>query len=238
MDFDRFASAVLVVAHPDDEVLWFSSVVGKVSRIVIAYEACDDLPGLGQSRRAASTEYPLGTAVFLRRPEPCSLSHVDWSNPQPTDYGMALNLSESREAQSRYRNAYDVLREDLLTHLNGASDVFTHNPWGEYGHPDHVQVSRLITWLGAELQFRTHFSSYIAPRSMRLASKFIPGLRRELLLQTDRALAERIKAKYVEHGCWTWHTAYTPPQTEAFLIHAESPPTEADSLPLNCLMTE
>jgi len=237
MAFNRFESAVLVVAHPDDEVLWFSSIVGKVSRVIIAYEACDDLPGLAERRHAASIEYPLSTAVFLRRPEPCSLAHVDWSNPEPTDYGMALNSPQSDGAEVRYRKAYDTLREDLSSRLSGASDVFTHNPWGEYGHPDHVQVSRLITRLGAELEFRTHFSSYISPRSMRFAAKFIPRLRGELLLETDRALAEHIKAKYIKHGCWTWHTSYTSPPSEAFLTHAERPPTEADSLPLNCLTT-
>jgi hypothetical protein len=237
MGFERFDSAVLVVAHPDDEVLWFSSVLGKVARIIIAYEACDDLPGLGESRRAASNSYPLPNALFLRRPEPCSLNYVDWFNPEPTDYGVALNRSTSPEPERRYRSAYDALRDELATLLGGVSDVFTHNPWGEYGHPDHVQVSRLVTTLGLQLGFRPHFSSYIAPRSMRLASRYIPHLRKELLLETDRALAERVKSVYVEHGCWTWHSAYAPPQTEAFLSQAESPPTEADSLPLNCLMT-
>ncbi len=115
--------------------------------------------------------------------------------------------------------------------------MFTHNPWGEYGHPDHVQVSRVVTELGAQLGFRTHFSSYIAPRSMRFASQFIPTLRKELLLPTDRTLAARIKAVYLEHGCWTWHTGYEPPETEAMLTQAEQTPTEADSFLLNCLMT-
>ncbi len=237
MGLPRFATAALVVAHPDDEVLWFSSVVGKVARVVIAYEACDDLPGLGQSRRAASEEYPLPTAVFLRRPEPCSLSHVDWSDPQPTEYGMALNRPQTAVADARYRDAFDGLRRDLRGHLGGVSDVFTHNPWGEYGHPDHVQVSRAVSSLAAELGFRAHFSNYIAPRSMRFASRFIPGLTQGVVLETDRALAGKVKAVYVRHGAWTWHADYSPPEAEAFLTSADRRPTEADSLPLNCLMT-
>src|SRR5690349_7171352 len=130
MTLSHFESAALVVAHPDDEVLWFSSVLGKVSRVVIAYEACDDLPGLGESRHAASNDYPLPNAVFLRRPEPCSLTHVDWATPEPNDYGMALKPSD---AEARYRNAYEALRSDLVGRLEGVTDVFTHNPWGEYG---------------------------------------------------------------------------------------------------------
>lgn len=237
MGFDRFGTAALVVAHPDDEVLWFSSVVGRVSHVIIAYEACDALPGLGDARRAASERYPLATVVFLRRPEPCSLWHVDWANPEPTEYGMALNGPESEEAEARYRIAYTTLSDDLGRLLRGTTDVFTHNPWGEYGHPDHVQVSRVVTSLGAKLGFRTHYSNYIAPRSMRLAARFTPGLRKSVALEPDRVLADRVKAVYAEQGCWTWHADYAPPASEAFLTPAESPPTEADSLPLNCLMT-
>lgn len=81
-------------------------VVGKVKRVIIAYEACDAWAGLGEARHAASETYPLATAVFLRRPEPCSLWHVDWANPEPTEYGMALNQPGSGEAGERYRNAY------------------------------------------------------------------------------------------------------------------------------------
>ncbi len=234
MSFDRFASAALVVAHPDDEALWFSSVVGRVKRVIIAYEACDALPGLGQARHAASEAYPLASALFLRRPEPCSLWHVDWANPQSTDYGMALNQPE---AEARYRDAYAGLVDELGSLLGGISDVFTHNPWGEYGHPDHVQVSRVVTTLGKRLGFRTHFSNYVAPRSMRFASNFILELKKSVALESDHTLADRLKGVYVEHGCWTWHADYTPPETEAFLVHAEHAPTEADSVPLNCLMT-
>jgi hypothetical protein len=237
MGLSRFDSAALVVAHPDDEALWFSSVLGKVSRVIIAYEECDDLPGLGLSRRAASNDYPLSSAVFLRRPEPCSLNHVDWSNPEATDYGMALNRDHTPQAAARYLNAYEELHRELSGTLRGVSDVFTHNPWGEYGHPDHVQVSRLVTTLGAELGFRTHFSSYIAPRSMGFASKFVGALQTGIQLKTDAVLTERLKKLYLSHGCWTWHADYVPPDSEAFLIKAEKPPTEANSLPLNCLMT-
>jgi LmbE family N-acetylglucosaminyl deacetylase len=234
MNFARFDSSALVVAHPDDEALWFSSIVGKVSRVIIAYEECDDLPGLGQSRRAASNAYPIQSATFLRRAEPCSLSYVDWSKPRRTRYGMALNRSK---AEQRYRKAYRLLRRDLSTLLAGTSDVFTHNPWGEYGHPDHVQISRVVSDLSRKLGFRVHFSSYIAPRSMQLAARFIPALTNEGTLKTSRAWAARIKTVYVDHGCWTWHRDYVPPQTEAFLTKAGTQPTEADVLTLNCLMT-
>jgi hypothetical protein len=104
------------------------------------------------------------------------------------------------------------------------ANSYAHNPWGEYGHPDHAQVSRVTTTLGAQLGFRTHFSNYVARRSMRVASRFLPGLTKDVVLEPDRALADRVKAVYVEHGCWTWHAGYAPPETEAFLANTGASP--------------
>ena len=35
------AKSILVVAHPDDEVLWFSSILDKVDRIIICFLECE-----------------------------------------------------------------------------------------------------------------------------------------------------------------------------------------------------
>ena len=226
-----------MVAHPDDEALWFSSIVGRVSRVIIAYEACADLPELGAARRAARAGFPLANANFLRLAEPCSLNGVDWQRPQASAFGIELNLPGAAAAAARYRAAYAALRGELDVALAGVTQVFTHNPWGEYGHPDHVQVARVVQSLEPDLGFRTRFSSYIAPRSMAFAAQFLGRMRQESQFEPDRELAARIKAHYTAHGAWTWHADYQPPPSEAFLAMASSPPTEAQTLPLVCLMT-
>jgi LmbE family N-acetylglucosaminyl deacetylase len=237
LESEPFASSALVVAHPDDEALWFSSVTGRVAKVVLAYEACDSLPELGPARSAARTSYPLPTGRFLRHGEPCSLDWVDWATASATPYGMALNRPFAARAEERYRAAFDALRQDLARELTGVTRVFTHNPWGEYGHPDHVQVSSVVWSLARELGFGVRFSSYVAPRSLGFAAAFLPRLRSDGVRATDGALAERLKAHYVAHGCWTWHPDYRPPREEAFLAPAETPPSEAEHLPLHCLMT-
>jgi LmbE family N-acetylglucosaminyl deacetylase len=230
-------SAALVVAHPDDEVLWFASIVGRVSKVIVAYEDCADLPALGPARRAASAAHPLPTTCFLRFPEPCSLSWVDWTKPVQTPHGMALNRPDAALAEDRYRASHAALRAALAPLLRGSSRVFTHNPWGEYGHPDHVLVSSVVRALAAETGFSVAYSSYVAPRSLRFASEFLPTLRRELTLSTDGALYRQVKAHYETNGCWTWHAAYEPPREESFLVESGQRPTEADTVPLICLMT-
>jgi len=237
---DIFASSALVVAHPDDEVLWFSSVVGRVSRVVVCYEDCADLPELGPGRRRVTQDHPLSTMVWLRRPEPGSMNRVDWSRPLQTSSGLAFNAGSDANNGAReqaYRSSYATLRADLGKALRGTANVFTHNLWGEYGHADHVQVARVVTSLAQELGFRLRYSSYISPRSMPLAAQVLPRLVSDLRLPTDRALAARIQGVYEDCKCWTWHPSYEPPAEESFLVVTEDPPTEASSVPLHCVMT-
>ncbi len=234
----RFDSAALVVAHPDDEVLWFSSIVGQVGRVIICYEDCPVLPELGPGRQAARKAYPLPTASWLRLAEPCSLDWVDWTRPVQTPYGMALDVPGGEAHEARYRAAYQELRAELRGALAGASEVFTHNPWGEYGHPDHVQLSRVVRDLQAELDFRVRYSGYIAPRSMPFAVSFLPRLAADVRLATNAPLAARIKALYEQHGCWTWDRGYEPAPEESFLVETDVAPPEGTVMSLNCVRTE
>jgi LmbE family N-acetylglucosaminyl deacetylase len=233
-----FQASVLVVAHPDDEVLWFSSVLGRVERAILCYEDCGDLPELGAARRRAMADYPLSTVTWLRRPEPGSVERADWSAAIATPYGMALNAAPADELlDARYRRAYDVLRADLRAQLHGARHVFTHNPWGEYGHPDHVQLSRVVADLRRELGFRLWYSSYVSPRSMAFAARALPALGTHLRLPTDAALVARIKAHYQRCNAWTWHSEHEQFPDEAWLEDTGTPPATGAVLPLHCVMT-
>src|SRR5258707_960837 len=49
----------VVVAHPDDEALWLSSVVHSVERIVFGFGAVFDDPGRSRARRQAVAALPL-----------------------------------------------------------------------------------------------------------------------------------------------------------------------------------
>jgi LmbE family N-acetylglucosaminyl deacetylase len=236
--FFVFDSSALVVAHPDDEVLWFSSILSRVQRVIVCCEDCADVPELGAARRAARQAYPLSNVTWLARPEPCSVHLANWKHPVQTEYGMALNAPSAGVAgDDRYRSAYQTLRADLREALRGTANVFTHNPWGEYGHPDHVQVSRVVGSLRQELGFELRYTNYISPRSMAFAVAFLPRLASDLRLPTDPVLAARIKGVYRAYHAWTWDEDYEPPDEEAFLKESHAPPSERVAVPLNCLMT-
>ena len=44
----------------------------------------------------------------------------------------------------KYINNFDILVKKLTFELKDFKNVFTHNPWGEYGHEEHIQVFKAI----------------------------------------------------------------------------------------------
>jgi hypothetical protein len=224
-----FAHASLVVAHPDDEVLWASSIAGTVAEVVICYEDCPTLPDLGEARRRAIAEYALPVVHSLGLVECGSFGRASWIWPRQTGYGLAVG-----ELEAAYRAKYAELYQLLSQRLKDRPIVITHNPWGEYGHEDHVQVFRVIEHLQRELGFSLWVTSYVDRKSQRLMKQLIGATRAvSQPQQTDLALAHRVRDLCIRHGCWTWWSDYDWPKQEYFLLIAGDPggvPT-ADTAP-------
>jgi hypothetical protein len=209
-------SAILVVAHPDDEALWFSSILRQVGKVIIAFKDYDAVPGLGARREAAMAELPYANLVCLGIPEAGSLKHADWDDPKPTGYGIALDAPAA--TRLRYGQNFGLLCAALAAELRSATDVFTHNPWGEYGHEDHVQVHRVIDSLSGTLGFRLWTSHYYGARSAKLASRYRPaGQLPAKRLPIDQAYARSLASIYERHDCWTWTRNWIWSDEECFL---------------------
>ncbi len=203
--------AVLVVAHPDDEVLWFGSILRQFGRVVIAFQDYAAVPGLGARRAEALAELPYRELRCLGICEAGSLRLADWSDPRPDAFGIALDAAPVDEAAvTRYRANYASLHSALRRELATAAIVFTHNPWGEYGHEDHVQVFRAVDDLRRELGFALWCTNYGSRRSAVLAARYAAT-------ETTRIIPRRIDLDYTRsiadlyrrHDCWTWREDWT-----------------------------
>ncbi|HNB25443.1 MAG TPA: hypothetical protein PLR41_00665 [Alphaproteobacteria bacterium] len=205
------ADAVLVVAHPDDEVLWFGSILRAIGRVVIAFRDYDAVPGLGARRAAALAEMPYRDCVSLDLPEAGSLRHAAWPDPRLSEYGLALDSAPvDAAAEARYRANFAALRARLAQALPARAHVVTHNPWGEYGHEDHVQVHRAVDSLWRDLGLSLWTTNYVSSRSAVLAARYAAGrdtriVKRPIDLDFARGIAEI----YRRHDCWTWRDAWT-----------------------------
>ena len=81
---------VVVVAHPDDEVLWFASVLPRADNVILAFGPYGQVPHLGVARDEAVAELPFPT-TFLRLEEAGSYATANWDSPVPTPNGIALD---------------------------------------------------------------------------------------------------------------------------------------------------
>ncbi len=222
-------NSLIVGAHPDDELLWFGSILKDVDEVVIAF--CDfwAQPGLGEARNAALSAHPHPNVNCLGINEAGTYGCADWNNPRLNEIGIeftstALLREIKRRAKAvvdtftpvnlnyapqsiaeAYRQNYQNLREALRPRMRADMNVFTHNPWGEYGHEDHIQVFRVLEHLRDEIGFTLWMSNYCTERVLPLASRhFVNAPEDYVRLPVDTDYAEAVANVYRDAGCWTW----------------------------------
>lgn len=205
----------VVVAHPDDEALWFSSILDQASDIVIVFGDYSLEPTLGQGRKHALSKYPLATLTHLDIEESVSYNRSRWPAPITTDYGVELD-DQSGKYKANYHTIVDALRELLL--LKKPSVIFTHNPWGEYGHEDHIQVFRALNTLRNTFHFELFVSCYAHNKSQKFMKKQYKQLSGKVISEkTNNLRYQELKELYKNNQCWTWRDNYTLPDIEYFL---------------------
>ncbi len=229
--------SVLVVAHPDDEILWFSSILAEVGHIVICYLSLPGRQDVTTGRQQVRAEFPLSNVTWLEIPEARVFNTADWRRPQTTDVGLTINHAGRAAA---YRENYTTLLQRLRTTLSGCRNVITHNPWGEYGHEDHVQVHRAVMALRAELNYEVWYSNYASDHSLALLTAGLSGFHSDYFaLPTDTQLAGRIMDLYRQHKVWTWYADYIWFKEECFVRASDEGATGAlaygSLFPLNYL---
>lgn len=108
---------LLLVAHCDDEVIWFDPA--KADKIVIVFLGRADRPWFELARRNAIKDHPLKDKIDL------------------------LEIPESnywRDSSQMFRHTENLATTCQLLKKYKPTRVITHNQDGEYGHEDHKLV--------------------------------------------------------------------------------------------------
>lgn len=214
------SATTLVMAHPDDEVLWASSVLSHVERIVFCFGDVPSEPGWSEGRRLSVAEYPLRNVTQLGIAESEVFGSAAWPDPLETEYGLAVRRGPTSRrgfSEPRYRGNMDRLVNALRPALLETACVITHSPWGEYGHEEHVQVFRVVAKLQAEIGFELWVPGYVSNRSIPLMMRHMACLyAASEPLATDAALGARLQELYARNRCWTWFDDYSWPDHEYF----------------------
>src|SRR3972149_6077617 len=82
--------SALVVAHPDDEALWFSSILERVERVVICFSDVMSRPDWSEGRRRAIAQLPISGVISLGLTESEAFNGADWRNPAPHGHGVGV----------------------------------------------------------------------------------------------------------------------------------------------------
>jgi LmbE family N-acetylglucosaminyl deacetylase len=107
----------------------------------------------------------------------------------------------------------------LKDRISEFDNVFTHNPWGEYGHPEHVQVFRAVEKINKKAQFSLWYSTYCSNKSFRLMLESITFNSKIISFKQNKILGEKIKQLYQKYDCWTWYDEWHWPLQESFIQH-------------------
>jgi len=215
-----FDNSALVVAHPDDEILWFSSIIDRVSKIIICFLESEFDAIHKTGRQQSLEEYPIENISCLGLKESKSFDTANWEKPEYSRNGLILHANKL--IINRYEENYSGLVKALRHELESVEQVFTHNPWGEYGHEEHVQVSCAVTQIQADAQYRIWYSNYCSNKSLPLAMTYVSGFKSNYhTLKTNKLLSKQIMDIYKKNNCWTWFDEYEWFNEECFISNSE-----------------
>ena len=223
----------IVMAHPDDEVLWASSVLATAGKVILCFGDFPGKPVYSAGRRRAVARLPLPGLDALQIEESAAAGTAAWPLPEEVPEGLAprrLPFGLDGPLRRAYADNFARLCTALEARLAGVAEVVTHNPWGEYGHEDHVQVFRAVKALQPKLGFRLWVSGYVGDRALGLMQRNLDTLGPPTPARpTDPALGDRLRKIYMENGCWSWPDDYVWPEEEWFypVLSADTPADEA-----------
>lgn len=208
--------SILLVAHPDDEILWFSSIFDKVDEVVFCFMNSKSNPQWTVGRKQAISKLPIKNISCLELDESEVFNGADWENPEITEFG--IRIIKKGISDKNYRENYYKIRERLRVKLINYKNVFTHNPWGEYGNEEHVQIYRITKEFQREMKFNLWFSNYCGNKSYYLMLRYISGFNSDYItLNSNKTLASQIKGLYEKNGCWTWYEDWVWFNEESFM---------------------
>ena len=115
----------IICAHPDDETLFFSSILNSFSRDTTVHCLTDgNADGRGAQRKKE----------FEKAMEFFGVENFIWS-ALPDIYDTPLDQLKIKEAITPTIKTVATAQE---------AAIFTHGPFGDYGHPHHIQVARAV----------------------------------------------------------------------------------------------
>lgn len=210
-----YKNGILVVAHPDDECLFFSSIINKISTIIFCFSKIPGEHNLSIGREKALKKFPLKNLNIINlniTQARTNIKPLNWLKIEDSEYGVKGGLEES----SYFKNSL-ILKSKLNKLISSKNSVITHNPWGEYGNAEHVQVFKIIFSIAKVKNINMFVDGYYSNLTKLYTNRkqhfLIPKI---YSLKTQNKYYALLKNHYLKNGCWTWFNNYQIPIYECF----------------------
>ena len=219
-----FKNSIIVAAHPDDEILWFSSLLNEVDHVLLCFLGEKVNPAFGQRRKKALPKIQFGHKLSC-----LEIVSLGMTRPRsflsPKFYQNGIELKNENDEPDKFNDPYKEnfykLRDKLAIKLAGYQNVITHNPWGEYGHIEHVQVYRVVKDLQESMDFDIWYSNYCSTRTIKLINPML-NASESVKFSTNTEIAKAAMSVYKDSGCWTWFEDWDWAKEEIFFKESKS----------------
>lgn len=210
-----YKNGILVVAHPDDECLFFSSIINKISTIIFCFSKIPYEKKISLGRKKAIKEFPLRNINIINlniTQARTNIKPLNWLKVEDSEYGVKGGLEESS-----YLKNFLIIKRKLNKLISSQNSVITHNPWGEYGHAEHIQIFKIIFNIAKEKNINMFVDGYYSNLSKLYTKRkqhiLIPKI---YSLKTQNKYYSLLRDHYLKNGCWTWFNNYEIPLYESF----------------------
>lgn len=186
---------ILIVAHPDDEILWFEPTY--FDRIYIVFLNRHDKPDINVKRLNCIANHPLKEKISL----------------------LFLEESGFWKDSTRYKQ-HNLAKKQLIECLiklsseQKISEIFTHNEMGEYGHDDHILVNESVISVFSNL-----CPIWMPNKFIQTVSQYKPKSHQVKNITINIKNFFIIREIYRREKAWTWNMHYHPNEIEIFYKH-------------------
>ena len=192
--------------------MWFSSIIKNIEKIIIVFNKCENkIVNIGRDKIFNLELLPYKEKITNLKIEVSGVfNKANWKIPKSTEYGIHVN-------SRKYIKNFSKINEKLHNELKGYENVITHNPWGEYGHEEHVQVFKSIKKISYELNLSVWIPGYFSEQSYRMMSLYTEFVSKKLdRYKIDNEFCQKVKNIYSNNNAWTWSNNYLWPEYENF----------------------
>jgi LmbE family N-acetylglucosaminyl deacetylase len=178
---------LIIVAHPDDEIVWFSTLLReKNSALIICFDIFSkknqDILDNNQRVSCILNYYKKFIPVIWLRTPKSTFPKIFGKVDKKIIKSLSINLNSIIKMLSPKR-------------------VFTHNPWGEYGHSEHKAIYKIVSSIRPDVLFpEAALDKALISKEFKLNFHKVYNV---LEKETDFKFKKEIEKIYVRNNMWT-----------------------------------